>query len=108
MRYALNEEKWTGDYWIDGKKIYQRVYHQTSTGTSSLKINVDDSEMETITKFETVFISNNVVGSNATGAIESYFSRTNHHIAINTLKGERSITDGVAIVQYTKTEGSES
>ena len=108
MRYTLNEEKWTGDYWVDGKKIYQRVYRQTSTGTPNLRINVDDSEMETITKFETVFISNNVVGSNATGAVESFFSRTNHYIGINTLNGSSSITDGVAIVQYTKTEGSKS
>lgn len=27
MRYSLNTEQWTGDYWINGKKIYRQTIY---------------------------------------------------------------------------------
>ena len=40
MRYALNKERWTGDYWVDGKKIYRRCVLNNQRINSNYPIDV--------------------------------------------------------------------
>lgn len=51
MRYALNKEQFTGNYWIDGKKIYQYTMSITFTNVN-LDVSLPSLNIDTFLKID--------------------------------------------------------
>lgn len=48
QRTYSTTEQWTGEYWVDGKKIYRRVL--TGNGNGSTQVNVSVENIDTMTE----------------------------------------------------------
>lgn len=114
MRYALNEEKWTGDYWIDGKKIYRKVVSKTVNNQTTDYIDLSTSDIDYIVdmKMNIKTSDGNTyynAGLNVNFYAGSFMTSDKHATAmLSTSLGTR-IIEIVVLVEYTKsTEGSES
>lgn len=115
MRYALNKEQWTGDYWIDGKKIYrltimfENIGHGASKSHSLSDKNI--AEVMYITGIEFIDDNWNVLNrpwGTGGGDIVLYETNTLNLKIANATTG-LTIEKAYATIFYTKTtEGSES
>lgn len=101
------DEQFTGEYWIDGKPLYRRVYSATGTftGNITLDANINCSTLTMCRMSEVYKIS--------TGA---YIGRTDYYannargytlLTLNTsrleIQSNVSITGYTVVVEYTKT-----
>lgn len=108
MRYALNQEQFTGDYWIDGKKIYRKVVSKTVSNQTTDYIDLSTSDIDyVVTMKMNIKTSDGNTYYNA-GLNDNFFAgsfmTSNKHatVMLSTSTGTR-ITEITAIIEYTKT-----
>lgn len=46
------DEQWTGEYWLDGKKIYTKTFYTSTSGNAEVKINHGISNIGTFRSFD--------------------------------------------------------
>lgn len=100
------EEQWTGEYWIDGKKIYRKVL--TGNGNGSASINVSVEGVDTLVEMSGFFSDSaganpglpiNAYGNSSLYAF-TYFSRGSNRITIS-INGWKIYKYNL-LVKYTK------
>lgn len=103
LRYSLNREQFTGNYWVDGKKIYRLI--QTINKTGIQTIDIGASKIETIIKLDALNKNQNegtlslLSSSSGNGAINGYI-KGNDIILSSSTSGSRYWY--YFILEYTK------
>ena len=102
------EEQWTGDYWIDGKKIYAKVIQSTK---ANLENDVNSIGIDTMlyvfgnvrSKFNNTFFIPNSYDLEKDYSIYVYYPNSNSkHIGINFGSYYSDNTTAMLYVIYTK------
>lgn len=112
IHYELNTEQDTGDYWIDGKKIYQITtsFENISNGNNKSYPVSNVSEVIDLTAVyyaEETWNSMNRPWANSGRDVVQYHT-TQSSIIVTNSNGNITLQKVYVTMKYTKTEGSES
>lgn len=104
LRYSLNEEQFTGDYWIDGKKIYRTLVNAGNFGGANSYVSYTHNiqNIDNVVGLETIFISvnNHTIYSSGYDGMSIWVNQTNIQKYTTSARSEVTV---YAIVKYTKT-----
>ena len=107
-QYSLNE-RFTGRYWIDGKKVYEKVIH-VSGFSSDISVNHSISNFDRALSID-LFMANSAKDNhmiprahrdNSHDGVSVVITKTQLMIEVGT-SNDFSHTNGYAIIKYTKT-----
>lgn len=104
LRYALNKEQFTGNYWIDGKSIYRyMVNNVTVNKNGTAKFDYPVSTIDEIVKIESMFILNGQRFFGNTNFFNVFDLPDTREINCQNNSSNYQASNGWIMIYYTKT-----